>query len=207
MICVNSPEWRSRLLMLRGWGRTSALFADSERYEKRFSQKLAGVSYDGKFIFSEVGYNLLPLEVSAAFGRVQLQKLPRFARIRRANFARLAAYFRRWDRFFDLPQETPGAHTNWLAFPLTIRPEAPFGRGELVKFLEEHNIQTRPVFTGNILRQPAYARLSGRSGSSQYPVADSIMRNAFVIGCHQGLTSRHLRRLQEVFEAFLKRVI
>ncbi len=205
MICVSNPAWRDRLRMLRGWGRTSALFADSEQFAKRFSRKLVGVPYDGKFIFAEVGYNFLPLEVSAAFGRVQLQKLPRFTQIRRRNFAQLLKYFRRWKQYFELPQQTPGTQTNWLAFPLTMRASAPFSRIEIVKFLEGHNIQTRPVFGGNMLRQPAYAALQRRYALREYPVADSIMRSAFLIGCHHGLTPRHLRYLQGMFEAFLKR--
>ena len=204
MICVNDPRWRDRLLMLRGWGRTSALFADSEKFSERFKMKLVGVPYDGKFIFSEVGYNFLPLEISAAFGRVQLRKLPKFTKIRQGNFAGLLKYFRRWEKYFELPVQTPGTRTNWIAFPLVIRAGAPFSRIEIVKFLETRNIQTRPVFSGNILRQPAYVRLAKSKGLAKFPVADRIMRNAFVVGCHHGLTERHLRRLKHVFDQFLK---
>ncbi|TSC71439.1 MAG: Uncharacterized protein G01um101448_1178, partial [Parcubacteria group bacterium Gr01-1014_48] len=81
MICVNNPAWADRLVVLRGWGRQSSLFGEkekSERFENRFKEKLSGIPYDNKFIFSEIGYNFLPLEISAAFALEQLKKLPQF---------------------------------------------------------------------------------------------------------------------------------
>lgn len=226
MICVNRKDWQQRLLVLRGWGRTSALFEESEDLKKRFTTTINNIPYDNKFIYTELGYNFFPLEISAAFGLVQLQKLPAFTRKRQQNFARLLSYFSRWTDFFELPEQTPKTTTNWLAFPLTIKKEAPFSRLELVTFLEKKGIQTRPVFGGNILRQPLftshktlypeYALMSlGERGPSMrlaiqrhkqsaFPVADYIMERAFHIGCHQGLTARHLAYLAKTFEAFLK---
>lgn len=203
MICVNDKAWRDRLIVLRGWGRTSALFADSEDVDKRFTSQLDDIPYDGKFIFTELGYNFLPLEMSAAFGLVQLQKLPAFTRTRQKNFQALSSMFGKWDRYFSVPVQTPKSFTNWLAFPLTIKEGAPFSRLDLVTFLEKNNIQTRPVFTGNILRQPAYASM--RKDDMQYPVADIIMKNSFLIGCHQGLIAPHLNHIKKTIAAFLSR--
>jgi len=203
MISVNNLDWQKRLLVLRGWGRTSALFADSEDVEKRFVSSLSGIPYDGKFIFTELGYNFLPLEISAAFGLVQLKKLPRFTKIRQKNFARLYKFFRRWPQFFHLPKQTSKTKTNWLAFPLRIASQVPFSRLELVKFLEKNNIQTRPVFTGNISRQPVFSFIKAPVDS--HPVADEVMKNAFLIGCHQGLSEKHLKHIEKTFEEFLKK--
>lgn len=219
MICVNNPLWRDQLRVLRGWGRTSSLFADSEDMKKRFIATLAGIPYDGKFIFTEFGYNFLPLEVCAAFGLVQLKKLPRFARARSKNFARLSSFFKQWNHWFALPLQAPHTSTNWLAFPLFIKQNAPFSRFELVNYLERHNIQTRPVFTGNITRQPAFAphhasypdyqarivsSLVLPSAPQTYPEADAVMERAFLMGCHQGLAKKELTHLTNTFEAFLK---
>lgn len=226
MICVNDEQWYRRLLVLRGWGRTSALFEESEDLEKRFTATIGDIPYDNKFIYTELGYNFSPLEISAAFGLVQLKKLPGFTNLRRKNFARLLAYFARWNTFFELPEQTPQSETNWLAFPLTIRKEAPFSRLELVTFLEKNNIQTRPVFGGNILRQPIFApretsfagfpmlAQTNRSSVARlalamhkktpFPVADYLMERAFLIGCHQGLTRNHLNYIFNTFRAFLK---
>lgn len=220
MICVNNPVWRDQLRVLRGWGRTSSLFADAEDMKKRYITTLSGIPYDGKFIFTELGYNFLPLEVSAAFGLVQLKKLPHFTRARSRNFARLHAFLKQWSHWFDLPLQTPHTITNWLAFPLCIKKNAPFSRFELVSHLEKCDIQTRPVFTGNITRQPAFAprdtsypdyqvrvvsSLTLPQAPQTYPEADAVMERAFLIGCHQGITAHHLACIEKVFKNFLKR--
>ena len=226
MICVNRKDWHQRLLVLRGWGRTSTLFEESEDLNKRFTATINNIPYDNKFIYTELGYNFFPLEISAAFGLVQLQKLSRFTKMRQKNFARLLSYFSRLANFFEVPQQTPQSTTNWLAFPLTIKEGSPFSRIELVTFLEKSGIQTRPVFGGNILHQPVfsphttshagYAILSLKERAplirltvknhkqTQFPVADHIMRQAFLIGCHQGLATKELTHLINTFETFLK---
>ena len=205
MICVNDPAWVRRLVVLRGWGRESSLFGEkgaSELLANRFRTKLSGIPYDAKFIFSEVGYNFLPMELSAAFGLVQLKKFPHFIALRRRHFARLMKFFSAYDDWFILPKQTPNTRTAWLAFPLILTPRAPFSRMELVKFLEQHNIQTRPVFTGNILKQPGFRRIPHRVVPGGYPNTETIMRNALVIGCHQGLTDPQLKYLERQFAEF-----
>jgi len=202
MICVNNLDWQKRLLVLRGWGRTSALFADSEKVEKRFTSSLDGIPYDGKFIFTELGYNFLPMEISSAFGLVQVKKLPGFAKTRRKNFTKLYNFFSQWPQLFYLPKQAEKVKTNWLAFPLRIAPNVLFSRLELVKFLEKNNIQTRPVFTGNILRQPVFSLK--KATQNGYPVADEVMKSAFLIGCHQGLNEKHLSYIKNTFKEFLK---
>ncbi|MEK7576481.1 MAG: aminotransferase class I/II-fold pyridoxal phosphate-dependent enzyme [Patescibacteria group bacterium] len=226
MIMVNDQKWYRQLLVLRGWGRSSSLFAESEDMSIRFASNLEGIPYDGKFIFTEVGYNFLPLEISAAFGRVQLSKLGKFTKTRQKNFATLTTFFSKYKDIFDLPIQNKEVRTNWLAYPLMIRDSAPFERLELVQFLEQNNIQTRPVFTGNILRQPVISRasinvagdyvainhethrqvvtkLASSLKTVSHPNTDQIMRRAFLIGCHHGIESVHIKRIQSAFEEFL----
>lgn len=204
MICVDRPRWANRAKVLRGWGRSSSLFEESEDLEKRFRARIGRIPYDAKFIFTDIGYNFLPLEVSAAFGLEQLKKLPQFALARKRNFTRLFEFFRRFDEFFYLPQQTHKAETNWLAFPLTIRPRAPFSRREITMYLERHFIQTRPVFTGNILKQPAFRAITRRA-AEPCPITDEVMKNAFLIGCHQGIKETQMDYLEEIAHRFLKR--
>lgn len=206
MICVNNPEWVDRLVVLRGWGRQSSLFgekANSELLENRFRGQLDGIPYDNKFIFSEVGYNFLPLELSAAFALVQLKRFPKFIATRRKNFSQLYKFFQKYSKYFILPHQTPGSVTAWLAFPLIIKEGAPFTRLELVTFLEKQNIQTRPVFTGNILKQPGFKRIPYRLAQKHYPHTEYIMEHAMVVGCHQGLSSRQIDYLKQKFAEFL----
>lgn len=203
MVMVNSPVWRDRARMFRGWGRTSSVFAESEDIKKRFRVKIGNLPYDAKFIFKEIGYNFIPPETSAVFGLAQLKNLKKFSERRRKNFAALLKFFSRYERFFILPEQTPHTKTNWLAFPLTIKKSAPFSRMEIVRYLEKNNIQTRPVFTGNVLRQPAFKLIESRNSLKSYPVADAVMERAFVVGCHHGLTPEQINYLKNVFEKFL----
>lgn len=208
MICVNNPKWVDRLVVLRGWGRQSSLFgekANSELLENRFRQKISGVPYDNKFIFSEVGYNFLPLELSSAFALEQLKKFPKFYKSRKENFADLYSFFSKHTKYFTLAKQIKDTETIWLAFPLIINKTAPFSRMELVEFLEKNNIQTRPVFTGNILKQPGYSKIPHRLAQKTYPNTEHIMQNAFVVASHHGLEKKQIKYLKEKFEEFLSK--
>lgn len=208
MICVNDPKWYDRLVVLRGWGRQSSLFgekAQSELLENRFKTELAGIPYDNKFIFSEIGYNFLPLEISAAFALVQLEKFPKFSMARKRNFDELYKFFQKYKKYFTLAEQTPNTETVWLAFPLIINDGAPFTRLELVTFLENNNIQTRPVFTGNVLKQPGFKKIPYRLTQSKFPNTEHIMRNAFVVASHHGLNQEQIDYLCDRFTKFLSR--
>jgi len=201
MICCNDRKLAEKCKILRGWGRSSAI-NESEKLEERFNIELSGIPYDSKFIFEEMGYNFLPTEISAAFGLVQLKKLNKFAQIRQKNFDELNSFFSN-QRFFKLPKQLPQVKTSWLAFPLTINTDAPFSRMEIVKHLELHGIQTRPVFTGNVLRQPAFEKINHKNMEKEYHVADNIMKNSFLIGCNHGLNEKHLEKIKTTFKVFL----
>ncbi len=204
MVCFNDPERYKRARILSGWGRRSAL-NESEDIRQRLKFKLGGLPYDSKFIFDEVGYNMRTTDISAAFGLAQLKKLKKFSAIRKKNFKTLKSYFQRYERFFVLPEQGKNVETNWLAFPLMIKPNAPFSRTEIVTYLENKDVQTRPIFTGNILKQPGFRNVKRVELKSGYPKADFIMKSSFVVGCHHGLTNKHMDYLLEVFEEFLKR--
>lgn len=205
MLMVDRGDFRARAKMLRGWGRTSAIFAESEKIEDRFGRKLGGIPYDGKFIFEEVGYNMLPMEMGAAFGNAQLSKLKDFIRIRDRNAKYLIKFFNKFSRYFITPVVDENCKARFLYFPLTIKKEAPFTRLEFATFLEKNNVQTRPIFTGNILKQPGFKNILHRDTQKEYPVAESIMERGVILGLHQGLTLEHLDRLKEVVDDFLKK--
>ncbi len=210
MICVNDPKWVDRLVVMRGWGRRSSLFGEknnSELLKNRFQTKLNGVPYDNKFIFSEIGYNFLPLEISSAFGLEQLKKLPGFISKRKRNYSFMTNFFKKYTEYFILPEQTPKTSTVWLAFPLIIKDDAPFSRLELVTFLEENHIQTRPIFSGNILKQPAFQNILNRQAVMEFPNTDAIMKRGFLIACHHGLTDMQVKYLTDKFEEFIKKHI
>lgn len=210
MICFHDQKLARRALVMSNWGRQSTLFGvyeKSEDLKRRFAGRIDGGVYDAKFIFSEIGYNFQPIELEAAFGLAQLKQLKKFLVLRRNNFTALEKFFKNYEEFFILPrQSSRQAEVNWLAFPVTIRPGAPFTRLQITKFLEERNIQTRPIFTGNVLRQPAFNKIKAkRTLPFGYPVADQVMRNGMVIGCHHGLTGEQREYLLMTLESFLKK--
>jgi CDP-4-dehydro-6-deoxyglucose reductase, E1 len=205
MLCVNDDELARRALLLRSWGRTSSLFVESETIENRFNVVLDGISYDAKFMFEELGYNVEPSEMGAAFGLVQLDKLEQNIAARERNFQRQREFFQRYEQWFILPRQLQAARTGWLAFPLTIRPDAPFSRRDMQIYLEERDIQTRPVFTGNILRQPAMAKVEAKRSADGYEVADEVMRGGILLACHHGLSDAQIDYMHETFAAFAGR--
>jgi CDP-6-deoxy-D-xylo-4-hexulose-3-dehydrase len=210
MACFNDPALHRKALVIANWGRESTLFGAYERSEelkKRFAGRLDGDVYDAKFIFSELGYNFQSTELHAAFGLEQLKRLPSFIKRRRANFAAHKRFFKRFERFFILPEEDPRAETAWLAFPLEIRDGASFSRRDITEYLEKRGIQTRPIFTGNIFKQPGFARALKEAGvhEGRYPHADSVMKRGFLIGMHHGMSATQMRYMQSVFSEFLLR--
>ncbi|MCB9818882.1 aminotransferase class I/II-fold pyridoxal phosphate-dependent enzyme [Candidatus Nomurabacteria bacterium] len=206
MVMVHDAALAERLVVLRGWGRRSSLFGEnaaSELLENRFNVELDGIEYDNKFIFSEIGYNFLPLELQAAFGLVQLEKLPEFGKARKENYAELVEFFKRYEKYFILPRQTEHSETNWLAFPVIIRDDAPFNRKQFATFLENKGIQTRPIFTGNVLKQPAFKNIPHRLAEKAYPHTDQVMRGGMVFACHQGLTREQREYVKECVNEFI----
>ncbi|MBX7495801.1 DegT/DnrJ/EryC1/StrS family aminotransferase [Qipengyuania sp. 6B39] len=204
MLCVSDEELARKALLLRSWGRTSSLYQDSESIEKRFNVDVDGISYDAKFLFDELGYNVEPSEMGAAFGLVQLDKLDKNIAAREHNFARQMEFFKDYEEWFILPEQMEESRTGWLSFPMTIRPDAPFERRELQIWLEERDIQTRPVFTGNILRQPAMKSVEARVSADGYPIADQVMRGGILLACHHGLDEAQIDYMHETFRDFAK---
>lgn len=202
MLCLNDPGLARQALLLRSWGRSSSLFVESEAVENRFNVAVDGIPYDAKFLFETLGYNLEPSEMGAAFGVVQLRKLERNIAAREANFARHLKFFAQWESWFTLPRQLPGSRTGWLAFPLTLTAAAPFTRRDLQLWMERRDIQTRPVFTGNILRQQAMQGVRAVVDPAGYPVADAVMRGGILLACHHGLDEAQIDHIHGSFTEF-----
>lgn len=193
-VSVNSEQDFLILQSLRDWGRAcycsgAASLAKNGVCNNRFAKWLddCDVVVDHKYVYSEIGYNLKPLELQAAMGLEQLEKLPYFESKRRENFDALYAFFSNYEEFFELPRSYKQADPCWFSFPITIKKNAPFTRAEIVNFLEDHRIQTRNLFAGNLLRHPAYRGINCRVVGST-DIADLILTNTFMIGVFPGIT-------------------
>ena len=204
MLCTSEKTLYEKTKLLRSWGRSSSIFSDSESIENRFNVKLEGIRYDAKFVFDELGYQLEPSEISAAFALIQLEKLEHNISLRRKYFDKHMVFFREYEDLFDLPEQTEGSYSGWLAFPLIVKEGAPFNRTEFQIFLEERNIQTRVVFTGNILRQPGFKDINCIGKAEDFLVADEVMKGGVLLGCHHGLNNNQIAHLHEMVQTFIK---
>lgn len=205
MVCVNDDDLADRIKILRSWGRSSTRFVDSEDISKRFDCEVDGIPYDAKFVFEEIGYNLEGSEVSAAFGLVQHSKLQRNLETRRRVAKAQEAFFGGYPDWLELPRFTEGVDTVWFAYPMIVKQTAPFKRRDVQIFLEERNIQTRVVFTGNVTRQPAFKGIESRIDSQGLANADRVMEQGFLIAAHHGMTDEMLDHVHSSFAAFASR--
>ena len=206
MVCFNDKKQYIKAKLLRSWGRSSSLFDEkSEKIENRFNIKLDGISYDKKFVFEKIGHNLEPSELGAAFGLVQLKKLKTNLRKREINFNLHTKFLKKYSKYFILPKQLPRSKSGWLAYPITITENAPFSRTQMQIFLEKKNIQTRVVFTGNILRQPGFKNIKAKKDKKGYPEADKVMKNGILIACHHGLTRAMIKHIHNSIDEFLLR--
>ena len=204
ILCFNDYNLYERAKLLRGWGRSSAVFNESENIKKRFNVKVAGIDYDAKYIFSDLGYNFLPSEISAAFALEQLKKLKNNILTRNNNFEYLKKFFGNFEDYFKLPEQNVGVKTPWLAFPLVIKKNKKFDRKKMQIFFEKNNIQTRTIFTGNILKQPVMKNRIYKKHPNCDEVANDVMKNGILLGCHQGMNKRDLDYICKTFEKLIK---
>lgn len=198
MILTDNDEFLRRLLVKRDWGRAGN---DQEDFKTRFDFEIDTIPYDSKFIYEELGFNLKLNEASAAFGLEQVKKLPTFLETRKQNFKMYTEFFKQYEDWFFLPYTLEDVDTNWLAYPLTIKPGAPFTRYELLEHLEKNGIQTRVLFSGNITRHPLYKKVHIKT-FGLLSQADLIMQNGFLIGCHQGMGEKEIEYVAKVAKEF-----
>ena len=175
---------------LRGWGRRSSLYGETEDYERRFNCQIDGMDYDDKYIFDDLGYNLLPSEISAAFALVQLDHLKENVNNRSDNFHYLSCAISHSPnmRTFETYENV---YTGWLAFPLMLTGKLKDKRKQVQIYLEKSGIQTRTIFTGNILRQPVSQKFKWDSFGT-FGASDEVMGNGILLGCHNQMTRKKL---------------
>jgi CDP-4-dehydro-6-deoxyglucose reductase, E1 len=204
MVCLDDPELVDRCLLLRRWGRRSEVkLFGSRKGERRFFSDLDGLEYDDLFIFDELGWNFEPSELSAAFGVVQMGKLPANLARRKRNFELLTERFSRHEDVFVLPRTTPGVDTGWHMFPIMIRPESGVRRAELQAHMESHGVDTRMVWTGNATRQPAFRKIEHRVAPGGLPNADRVMETGLILPLNHAIDDDGIAYIADTADAFL----
>lgn len=188
-VFVRSPLVRKQVESFRDWGRDCYCETGHDNTcQKRFEWQLGDLpqGYDHKYIYSHIGYNLKATDMQAALGLSQLAKLDDFVARRKKNFRHLTRRLKGHEGLI-LPKATRHADPSWFGYPITLRPEYPVDREELLRFLDSRLIGTRLMFAGNILRQPAYRGIDARV-VGDLTNTDIVMRRTFWVGVYPGLT-------------------
>lgn len=205
-VLTKSPILKKIVESFRDWGRDCwCAPGETNTCGKRFDWQLGDLpcGYDHKYIYSHIGYNLKMTDMQAAVGVAQLEKLPKFTEIRKQNYQHLYDGLKQFEDILILPQATPQSDPSWFGFLVTVRPDAPFSRNELVRYLEENHIATRQLFGGNLTRQPAYQNINYRV-VGELTNTDMVMNQTFWIGVYPRLTTEMLDYVIERFGAFIK---
>jgi CDP-6-deoxy-D-xylo-4-hexulose-3-dehydrase len=206
MVCLDDEELIDRCLLLRRWGRRSEvqIFGSRKGVDHRFFSSIdCDLEYDNLFIFDEMGWNFEPSEMSAAFGFVQLDKLPDNLAKRKHNFERLSERFAQRPDVFVLPRTTPEVDTAWHMFPVLIRPDSGLLRSAFQQHMERNGIDTRMVWTGNALRQPAFKGVAHRAPDHGLPNADRVMEQGLILPSNHSLTDDDIDYIWATTEAAL----
>jgi CDP-6-deoxy-D-xylo-4-hexulose-3-dehydrase len=205
-VLINRGKLVRSVESFRDWGRDCwCATGKANTCGKRFGWCLGELppSYDHKYIYSHVGYNLKATDMQAAIGVAQLKKLPQFTAARKRNWTLLRQGLEPYSDYLHLPEPAPDSDPSWFGFLITVRADAPFTRTELQRYLEEHHIGTRLLFAGNLARQPAYRDVP-------YRVADTLARtdvamsSTFWIGVYPGITEEMIDYVLETFDAFIR---
>jgi CDP-6-deoxy-D-xylo-4-hexulose-3-dehydrase len=212
-VATDDPQQEIILRSFREWGRGCYCVGPEANKLKcgtcgtRFKEwipTLQGEIFDHKYVYDEIGYNLKPIELQCSMGLKQLDKLPKIHELRRRNYKLLFDIYKDYEEFFHLPRPQAKADPSWFAFPLTIRAGAPFNRNDIVDYLEENLIQTRPYFAGNIMLQPAYSHLMDPlTAQLKFPNSTHAMKNTYFHGTSPVITPEQISYIGDKVKGFL----
>lgn len=194
-VFTSNPTFARNARMYRDWGRQADL-------SSRTNDKWPNLprDYDSRFIYEKIGYNLSPLELQAAMGRVQLKKTNKIKELRQANYAYFVEHLAKFPRLKIAPAGAENADVCWFALPLSVETDE---RGRLTNFLEENGIETRSLFAGNILKHPAYENVPHRVGND-LSGSNWILEHSFWIGVHPRMTEADRKYVVRVFAKYFK---
>ncbi len=205
-VVTNNPLIHRSIRQFRDWGRDC--WCDTGRDNtcgKRYNWKIGDLptGYDHKYIYSQIGFNLKLTDFQAAIGVAQLEKLPLFIQKRKDNYQKLANFFAKYDKYFQIVSKNPRIDPCWFGFPVIVKSDAPFTRNQLTEYLEKHKVGTRNVFSGNLLKHPAYkdikCRLIGKMTN-----ADIIMNQAFWLGVFPGIGEEQISYVRHTIDTFIQ---
>ena len=206
-VYTDNPLLNKIVRSLRDWGRDCVCPSGKDnvcghRFDRQYGELPLG--YDHKYVYSHFGYNLKATDMQAAIGVAQLEKFPSFVERRRHNFDRLRAGLESLSGKLILPEAAPNSRPSWFGFLITCKEVV--DRNALVRHIEKHNIQTRALFAGNLIKHPCFDEM--RQSGKGYRVVgslentDRIMKDTFWIGVYPGMTDKMIDRMVNIIRSF-----
>ena len=193
-VYTNNPLLHRMILSFRDWGRDCVCPSGHDnfcghRFDGQFGELPRG--YDHKYVYSHFGYNLKVTDLQAAIGCEQLKKFPGFIERRRHNWDRLRKALEGPQDRLILPEPAEGSEPSWFGFLISVRPESGLKRNDVTRYIEEHNVQTRLLFSGNLIKHPCFDKIRGTDAYrvvGGLEVTDFVMNNSFWVGVYPGMT-------------------
>ena len=209
-VYTNDPLLHRLMLSFRDWGRDCVCPSGHDnlcghRFDGQFGQLPRG--YDHKYVYSHFGYNLKATDMQAAIGVEQLRKFPSFIERRRYNWDRLRAALGNVQDKLILPEPAENSIPSWFGFIVSVRPESGLDRNRVTRYIEDNNVQTRLLFSGNLIRHPCFDSIRG---TDAYRVAggldatEFIMNHSFWVGVYPGMTDDKIDYMAKVIRKALE---
>lgn len=203
-VYTNDPKLHRLILSYRDWGRDCICPSGQDnfckhRFEGQYGELPQG--YDHKYVYSHFGYNLKVTDMQAAVGCEQLKKFPSFIERRRHNWARLRAALEPVADKLILPEPAENSRPSWFGFLISVKEGSGIERNKMTKYIEEHNVQTRLLFSGNLIKHPCFDEIRGTDAyrvSGDLSVTDFIMNNTFWVGVYPGMTDEMIDYMAKV---------
>lgn len=209
-VYTNDPQLHRLLLSFRDWGRDCVCPSGTDntcnhRFDGQYGELPAG--YDHKYVYSHFGYNLKVTDMQAAIGCEQLKKFPSFIERRKHNWQRLHKALEPVSDVLMLPEAAANSDPSWFGFIITVKPESGISRNDVTAFLEKNNIQTRLLFSGNLVKHPCFDKIRGTNAyrvAGSLEVTDLIMNSSFWVGVYPGMTDDMVDQMAKVITAAVK---
>lgn len=203
-VYTNNPKLHRLILSFRDWGRDCVCPSGRDnfcghRFDGQYGELPAG--YDHKYVYSHLGYNLKVTDMQAAIGCEQLKKFPGFIERRRRNWAYLRQLLEKAQDKLILPEPAENSEPSWFGFLISIKPGSGLERNAVTRYIEDHNVQTRLLFSGNLIKHPCFDQLRGTDAYrvvGSLDVTDFVMNNAFWVGVYPGMTDEKIAYMAKV---------
>ena len=205
-VYTDNPLLNRLIKSFRDWGRDCVCPSGRDnlcghRFDGQFGELPAG--YDHKYVYSHFGYNLKVTDMQAAVGVEQLKKFPSFIEARRHNWERLRKNLVGVQDRLILPEPAEGSTPSWFGFLISVREESGLDRNQVTRYIEDHNIQTRLLFSGNLTKHPCFDQLRGTDAyrvPGSLEITDFIMTHSFWVGVYPGMTDEKIDYMSQIIK-------